>query len=84
MQPFLIFIAILIAACRPLVGHFSPMGVNVFKDLVHLYVGGMFAGWFVLVKDYSRNDERRTFKYLAILLTAWEVACFAMTKAGIL
>lgn len=89
MKPFLIFLAVLVAAFRLLIVvtvsfstpvQFTPLGVNIFKDLAHLYVGMNYGAWFVswqIELAMPWHDDAKLFKWIALLLTAWEVACFA-------
>jgi len=83
MAPFLILIVLIFFVMRPLVGKFSFMGKEVYKDFAHLVVGGFFGAWFA---TYSLEVETHTALYgsLALMLTIWEVVCFVMSKKGML
>lgn len=86
---FTFIVSFAIAIFRIFVPSMSELGADIFKDLAHIWVGGMFASWFCCrslesvgdVTTYLHTtDAADEFKMQAIGLTAREVGCFFFTK----
>lgn len=63
-----IFLAFTIAIVRIIMPAHGIQSQDIFKDIAHLYVGGLFGAWFATKKKCYRD--------VALALTALEVIAF--------
>jgi hypothetical protein len=61
-------LSILIAVARFNLADWSPMAINIYKSMVHIYIGGFIGYWWATKDIY--------FGYSALLLSVLEVIAF--------
>lgn len=98
MYAIFLFVTLVVMGLRLFAGSMPPLMLDFYKDLAHVYVGGLFgAAWFGRQSRSFRKlwgENRDTFMRLDVyaqdlwfgawLLTVWECLCFALTKMGVL